>query len=122
MNRTPNKQTVQAYMDAYNLLDHPKILACLTEDVEWIVPGAFHWKGKAAFDKEVENGECQGKPAIRVTRLTEENDVVVAEGFVYVTQSDGKTFELAFCDVFEMKQAKVKRLISYLMPIKEKWS
>lgn len=114
-----NKATVQRYMDAYNRLDHVEILACLTDDVEWVVPGAFHWHGKVEFDKEVENGECIGIPAIEVTRLTEEDDVVVAEGRVRVAQKDGGTVNLVFCDVFEMQEAKIRKLISYLMEVKE---
>ena len=47
---TANKQTVQKYMDGFNAGDHAMILACLTDDVEWLIPGAFHTRGKTAFD------------------------------------------------------------------------
>jgi ketosteroid isomerase-like protein len=43
---SPNKQTVQAYMEAFTRTDHPAILACLTDDVEWVIPGAFRLTGK----------------------------------------------------------------------------
>ena len=49
-----NKLTVQKYMDAFTRTDHAEILACLTDDVEWVIPGAFHLTGKEAFDKEIE--------------------------------------------------------------------
>jgi ketosteroid isomerase-like protein len=52
---SPNKQTVQKYMDAFTRTDLAEILSCLTDDVEWLIPGAFHVKGKSAFDKEIEN-------------------------------------------------------------------
>ena len=45
-----NKATVQRYMDAYPRWDHAAVLACLTDDVEWVVPGAFHLVGSDAFD------------------------------------------------------------------------
>jgi ketosteroid isomerase-like protein len=64
---TPNKQTVQKYMDAFTRTDHAEILSCLTEDVEWLIPGAFHVKGKSAFDKEIENEAFVGHPDIQVT-------------------------------------------------------
>src|SRR5687767_4702683 len=108
---TRNKQTVQQYMDAFTRTDHAEILSCLTEDVEWVLPGAFHLKGKAAFDKEIENDAFVGSPATQVTRLTEEDDVVVAEGTVRATKRDGGVLNLVFCDVFEMRDAKVRRLI-----------
>jgi ketosteroid isomerase-like protein len=112
-----NKETVQAYMDAYAKSDHARVLACLTDDVEWVIPGAFHLTGKPAFDKEIENDAFVGSPTIRVTRMTEERDVVVAEGSVSTTKKDGGTMNLVFCDVFEMRDAKVRRLTSYLMEV-----
>jgi len=59
-----------------------------------------------------------GKPEITVTRLTEEDDVVVAEGSVRAQRTDGSTMNLVFCDVFEMRDARIRKLISYLMEIK----
>ncbi|MGE0447404.1 MAG: nuclear transport factor 2 family protein [Vicinamibacterales bacterium] len=115
--RSPNKQTVDRYMDAFRISDHAGVLACLTDDVEWELPGAFHLKGKEAFDKEIENDAFVGRPDIRVTRLTEENDVVIAEGTVRTQRKEGTVLDLAFCDVFEMRDGKIRRLISYLTPL-----
>jgi uncharacterized protein len=114
-----NKRTVEKYMDAFRRSDHQEILSCLTDDVEWVIPGAFHIKGKNAFDQEIENPAFVGRPAITVTRLMEEGDVVVAEGSVRSARRDGGQLLAVFCDVFEMRDAKIRRLISYLMEIKE---
>jgi ketosteroid isomerase-like protein len=114
-----NKQTVQSYMNAFARSDHAAVLACLTDDVEWIVPGAFHVTGKPAFDKEIENDAFVGSPIIAVTRQIEEDDVVVAEGRVRSARRDGGQLNAVFCDVFEMRDAKIRRLTSYLMEIKE---
>ena len=116
---SPNKQTVHKYMEAFTKSDHAAILSCLTEDVEWVIPGAFHRTGKAAFDKEIENEAFVGSPTIKVTRLVEENDIVVAEGSVRSARKDGGVLKAVFCDVFEMQDAKIKRLTSYLMETKE---
>lgn len=70
-----NKQTIERYLDGFRRSDHQQILACLTEDVEWVVPGAFHAVGKAAFDKEIENDAFVGRPDITLQRLVEEDDV-----------------------------------------------
>ena len=112
-----NKRTVQEYMDAFTVTDHPRILACLTDDVEWIIPGAFHIRGKSAFDREIEGEAFVGSPAITVTRMTEENDVVVAEGTVRTTRRVGSVLDLAFCDVFEMRDGLMKRLTSYVVEL-----
>jgi ketosteroid isomerase-like protein len=113
-----NKQTVRRYMAAFGRSDHAGVLACLTDDVVWDVPGSFHVAGKAAFDKEIENDAFAPHPTITVTRLTEEEDVVVAEGSVRSTRKDGGILNAVFCDVFEMHDAKIRRLTSYLMELK----
>ena len=43
---TQNQQTVQRYMDGFRTSDHALVLSCLTDDVEWVMPGAFHLRGK----------------------------------------------------------------------------
>ena len=113
-----NKQTVQKYMDAFARTDHAEVLSCLTDDVEWVIPGAFHTTGKAAFDKEIENDAFVGSPTISVSRMTEEHDVVVAEGSVRSARRDGGLLNAVFCDVFVMQSAKIRLLTSYLMEIK----
>jgi uncharacterized protein len=112
---TDNKRTVERYMEGFRRGDHEGILDCLTDDVEWIIPGAFHLSGKKAFDAEIENPAFEGHPEITVTRLTEESDVVVAEGTVIARKKGGERLTLAMCDVFEMRDGKIHRLTSYLM-------
>jgi ketosteroid isomerase-like protein len=46
-----NKRTVERYMEAFGIGDHAEVLACLTDDVEWEMPGTFHMSGKEAFDR-----------------------------------------------------------------------
>ena len=113
-----NKQTVEKYMDAFSKSDHEQVLSCLADDVEWEIPGAFHVTGKAAFDKEIENAAFTGRPRISTSRMTEENDVVVAEGSVRTQKVDGDFLNLRFCDVFVMYNGKIRQLISYLMEVK----
>ncbi len=106
-------------MEGFNELDHKKILDCLTDDVIWELPGVFHLVGKEAFDKEIENDAFTGKPVIKVSRMVEENDVVVAEGTVKTQKKTGEVLNLGFCDVFVMRKTKIQKLISYLMEVKK---
>lgn len=115
---TENKKTVQRYMEGFNKSDHKQILSCLTEDVVWILPGIFHHTGKDAFDKEIENPAFEGKPVIVVTRVIEENNIVITEGTVRAKKKDAEFIKLVFCDVFEMKGGLINKLTSYLMEIK----
>ena len=112
---TENKKMVERYMDGFRKTDHAQILSCLTDDVEWEIPGVFHARGKEAFDEQIEGEGFVGSPAITVTRLTEENGVVVAEGSVRVQRKERTFLDLAFCDVFEMQGGRIRRLVSYLM-------
>jgi uncharacterized protein len=118
-NMTENKRTVERYMDGFKKSDHEQILHCLTEDVEWEMPGAFHIFGKDAFGKEIENDAFVGSPTITITRMLEENDVVIAEGAVRVEKKAGGFLNAVFCDVFTMKNAKIKRLTTYLAEVKQ---
>jgi uncharacterized protein len=101
-------------MAGFRATDHALILSCLTDDVEWEIPGMFHSRGKAAFDQEIENDGFVGRPDIEVTRMIEEENVVMAEGSVRTQKSDGGELRLRFCDVFVMEAGKIKRLTSYL--------
>ena len=114
---TANQRTVDRYMQGFRDNDHPAILACLTDDVEWLVPGTFHVRGKEAFDREIEGDSFLRPPTIEVTRMLEVADVVFAEGFVRTERADGIRLDLAMCDVFEMSDGRIRRLTSYLMPV-----
>jgi uncharacterized protein len=115
---TENKRTVEKYIDGFRKSDHERILSCLSDDIEWEMPGAFHLYGKEAFDKEIENDAFIGSPTITITRMTEENDVVAAEGSVSVNKKAGGILKAVFCDVFIMQSGKIKRLITYFVEIK----
>jgi len=105
-------------MDGFRKSDHEQILSCLTDDIEWDMPGVFHLVGKEAFDKEIENDAFLGSPTITIIRMVEENDVVIAEGKVRVKKKDGGFLNAVFCDVFVMTNARIKRLTTYLAEVK----
>ncbi len=111
---TANKQTVQKFMDAVSKANHVDVLSCLTDDVEWVVPGVIHTRGKDDFDKQI-NGDVSC--TISVTRMIEENNVVIAEGCVQTVNLDGSLRQTIFCDVFVFQDAKIKHLTAYLMEV-----
>ena len=112
-----NKQTIERYMRAFEDGDRDAVLDCLTDDVEWILPGFRELQGKPAFRAEIDNPDFEGKPEITVTRLVEEGEVVVAEGAVRTRRRGGESLSLVYCDVFEMRDAKIRRLTSYLVAV-----
>jgi ketosteroid isomerase-like protein len=116
---TTNKKVVETYMQGFNESDHEKILSCLTDDVIWEMPGFFYLTGKEQFDKEIENDAFEGKPVITITRMIEENDIVVAEGDVKSKMKNGDPFHAVFCDVFHFRAGKIEQLTTYLMQVKD---
>ncbi len=113
-----NKRIVELYMNAFEKGDKEVVLSCLAENVEWILPGVFHLKGKKEFEGEIRNDAFQGDPEIEVIRMTGEDDIVFAEGSVRAQKKNGEFIKLTFCDVFEMRNGKIQKLISYPMEIK----
>ena len=115
---TSNNRTIETYMDGFRRTDRAQILSCLSDDVEWEIPGFFRVRGKDEFNKHIVDEGFVGSPDIVVTRMLETDEVVVAEGSVRTQRSDGTRTNLVFCDVFEMQDSKIRRLTSYLMEIK----
>ncbi len=51
--------------------------------------------------------------------MTEENNVVVAEGTAHIHKKDGSSFKVRFVDIFELEDGKVRRLNSFGALIKD---
>jgi Ketosteroid isomerase-related protein len=112
------KDVAETYMDGFRRSDHKQILACLTDDVVWDLPGYMHLRGKDAFDREIENDEFVGSPTLTVDRLIEEADTVVAIGSGETTHKSGEVHRFAFCDVFTFAGDEICRVESYVVPLK----
>jgi ketosteroid isomerase-like protein len=95
-----------------------QILDCLTDDAVWDLPGYSHLAGKDAFDDEIENEDFMGRPRLHVDRLIEEADTVVAIGEGDTTHKSGEVHRFAFCDVFTFAGDLVRRVESYLVPLR----
>ena len=114
---SPNKKIVESYFHSKGTGYAP----LLTEDVELVdwnagVPasGAVT-KGKAAFVQNRGNREFNSQ----ITRMTEEGNVVVAEGFARGAKREGGTWTVHSCDTFEIENGKVTRISSHGVDVKE---
>jgi uncharacterized protein len=116
---SPRKQLIEAYFEGFRRSDHEAVLACLTEDVVWDLPGFKHLEGKEAFDGEIENEAFEGSPSLDVDRLIEELDTVVALGIGRGRRKDGQDFRFAFSTVFTFRGELICRVESYLVPLTE---
>jgi ketosteroid isomerase-like protein len=111
------KTAVESYFEGFRQGDHARILALLTEDVVWDLPGYTRREGKADFDREIENEAFTGRPTLNLDRLVEEGDTVVAIGTGAATQRTGEVHRFAYCDVFTFAGDLICRVESYLVPL-----
>lgn len=115
---SPNKQVIERY---FATIDRSKRAPLLSDDVEWIewvdgVPASgSRLQGKAAYIQNFGDDELR----TQVTRMTEEDNVVVTEGTVRVYKKDGKILTVRFCDIFELEGGKIKRLNSFGALVKD---
>lgn len=106
-------------MASMSRMDRPAVLSCLTDDVEWsIVTAGERMRGKEEFERNIGDPATMGDVRIEIARMTEENEVVVAEGTVHVSPKQGDPATYQFCDVFELEGAKVKRLTTFTAQVK----
>ncbi len=108
------KSIVQNYMTSYAAGNHDGVLAILADDIIWNVSGHIMQRGKDAYPEEMKKGNLQGNPAITITRMMKEGNIVVAEGTVSGIQTDGSNLDLVYCDVFEFEDGLIKKLTSYV--------
>jgi uncharacterized protein len=112
------KEIVETYVEGFRRGDHAQILACLTDDVVWDIPGFAHREGKVAFDQEIENDAFVGRPALRVDRVIEEGDTVIAIGTGEATFRSGERHRFAYCDAFTFAGDAICRVESYVVPLR----
>lgn len=111
------KRIVEEYFEGFRRSDHEAILALLTDDVAWDLPGHKHLDGKAAFDGEIENPEFEGSPQLEIDRLVEDGDTVVAIGTGETRHRQAGPMRFAYCDVFTFADDLVCRVESYVVPL-----
>jgi uncharacterized protein len=113
-----NKKIIETHMTS---TDRSKAAEFLADDVEWIewaegVPSTgVRTRGKAAFIQNYGDDELR----TQITRMTEENNVVVAEGSTRVHKKDGRVFTVQFVDIFELENGKIKRKSSFGALVKD---
>lgn len=117
-----NKKLVETYLSyRARRADRSKVEPLLADDVEWVewadgVPASgARTRGKAAVLQSLGDNDLH----IEITRMTEENNVVVAEGIVRVPRKDGGDLTIQVCNIYEIENSKMKRMQSFLAMIKD---
>jgi len=112
MAMSANKKLVETYLTT---TDKSKLGPLLADDVEWVEwgdgvpPSGVVTRGRDAHLKNYGDDKLRGE----IHRLTEENNVVVAEGTAHVTKNDGSSLSVRFVNIFELENGKIKRKSSF---------
>jgi len=112
-----NKKTVERYIDGFNKTDHAQILSCLTDDIQWTNFGWYRIRGKEAYEQHIEGPEFTGPPKLVITRMVEEDDVVMAEMTVEVRRKSGELMRAAMGEVFVMRDSKIMERRGYVIEL-----
>lgn len=114
-----NKQTIETYLDGFNKLDRAQILSCLTDDIQWTVFGAYRVSGKQAYDQHITEPNFSTPPELRIIRLVEEDDIVMAELSGEVRRDDGELMRMAMSEVFVMREGLICERRAFVIPLIE---
>ena len=117
MTQTSRRDLVAEYFEGFRKSDHPRILATLTDDVEWVIHGHRTTRGKSEFDGEIENPAFTGSPTLDVERVYEDGEVVVTTGVGRGASVEHGPFQFAFNDMFTFRDGLIARVDSYLVPL-----
>lgn len=117
MAETTQRNLVEEYFTGFRTSDHPRILATLTDDVEWVIHGHRTTQGKAEFDGEIENPAFTGSPDLDVQRVHEDGPVVVTTGEGRGVSVEHGPFRFAFNDLFTFRDGLIARVDSYVVPL-----
>jgi len=117
MTGTTQRALVEEYLEGFRLSDHARILATLTEDVEWVIHGHRTTHGAAEFDGEIENPAFTGSPELDVQRVVEDGPVVVTMGEGHGATVEHGPFRFAFVTAFTFRDGLIARVDSYIVPL-----
>ncbi len=115
---SPNKKVIERHLTS---TDRSDVAEILSDDVEWIEwgegvpPTGVRTQGRVAYIQNFGDDENR----TQITRMTEEGNVVVAEGTVHVHKQDGRVLKVQFVDIFELEGGKIKRKSSFAALLKD---
>ncbi len=116
MSNPIQREVVEEYMEGFRTSDHARILATLTDDIEWVIHGHRTTIGKAEFDAEIENPAFTGSPKLDVSRTFEDGQTVIITGEGRGATIEHGPFSFVFCDLFHFRNGLISKVDSYVVP------
>jgi len=112
-----HERLVHDYMDGFRRSDHEAILACLTDDVVWNIPGVRTTRGKREFDDEIENPAFEGSPELTVERVIDAGEALAVLGTGVGHHREHGRFRFAYNDLFTFRDGLICQVDSYVVPL-----
>ena len=108
-----HQDVVERYIEGFRRGDHAQVLACLADDVVWVLHGHRAVRGKAAFQAEIDTDLFDGTPVLEVFRRVEQGDAVAVFGGGRVTRRNGDVVDFAFSELFVFSGDRIGRIETY---------
>jgi|KBSSwiStaDraftv2_1062776.scaffolds.fasta_scaffold903368_2 ketosteroid isomerase-like protein len=108
-----HQAVVERYIEGFRRGDHAQVLACLADDVVWVLHGHRAVRGKAAFQAEIATDMFDGTPTLEVFRSVEQGDAVAVFGGGSVTRKNGDIADFAFSELFVFSGDRIVRIETY---------
>jgi len=113
-----NREVIEAVIKAFDKKDTPALLEYFTDNIEWNMLGDQVTKGKEAIRQMFAADHSSDMVGSTVSHLVVDGDTAVADGEVTMKNKDGNTSTYHYCDLYELVDGKVNKMVTYMVPKK----
>jgi len=108
-----SKKIIMEIVTAFDNNDIEGILNCVTDDIEWEMLGENNLKGKETLRKFFSDHADMKMISATKDNIIIEGDRGSVSGSVQCSNGKDQTFNLYYCDIYEVKDNKISKIISY---------
>jgi len=112
-----NRKVIEDIVAAFDANDVDAILNNMTDDIEWEMLGDATMSGKDAIRQMFTGAETKMISSTK-RHMIIEGDQAAVTGEVKCEGPNGTLMDMYYCDIYELTDGKVSRMISY--PINKK--
>lgn len=108
-----NKETIEKVIKAFENNDVEDILTQLTDDAEWQMLGDKTIKGKDNWRAFFAEHPEMTMVSSTTNHIIIDGDTAAVDGEVQCKDKDGNLFDMYYCDLYELQNTQVKKMITY---------
>ncbi|AZA83145.1 ketosteroid isomerase [Chryseobacterium lactis] len=111
---TNSKQILESANSAITKGDYEGFLSFCADHVKWNFIGDQILNGKEEVRQYMAKNYLE-PPTFKVEKLVAEDDIVIAVGKISMKNSDGKTVDYSYCDVWRFQDNKMVELEAFVI-------